>query len=49
MKAIRVVRRRGSPILYSIGSQMAVMLSALGASRHLPQEYSWYSFLLEAE
>jgi hypothetical protein len=40
----RVVRRRGSHIFYTIGSQMAVSLSALR-----PQEHSWDSFLLGAE
>jgi hypothetical protein len=28
---------------------MEVRLSALGSGRFTPQEYSWYSFLLEAE
>jgi hypothetical protein len=36
MEAHRVVRRRGSHIFYTIGSQMAVRLSALRAGRHLP-------------
>jgi hypothetical protein len=35
MKAHRVVRRRGSHIFLTIGSQMAVRLSALSASRPL--------------
>jgi hypothetical protein len=36
MKAHRVVRRRGSHIFYTIGTQMAVRLSALRACRPLP-------------
>jgi hypothetical protein len=32
----RVVRRRGSHIFYTIGSQMAVRLSALRTGRPLP-------------
>jgi hypothetical protein len=36
MKAHRVVRRRGSHIFYTIGSQMAVRLSAPRAGRPLP-------------
>jgi hypothetical protein len=35
-KAHRVVRRRGSHIFYTIGSQMAVRMSALGTGRPLP-------------
>jgi hypothetical protein len=46
MKAQRVVRRRGSHIFYTAGSQMAMRLSALRTGR---PEDSWYSFLLEAE
>jgi hypothetical protein len=37
-KAIPVTGRRGSHILWTIGSQMAVMLSALCAGRPLPPE-----------
>jgi hypothetical protein len=37
-----VVRRRGSHIFQTIGSQMAVRLSALRAGRPLPHEDSWY-------
>jgi hypothetical protein len=36
MEAHRVVRRRGSHIFYTIGSQMAVSLPALRAGRPLP-------------
>jgi hypothetical protein len=43
VEAHRIVRRRGSHIFYTIGSQMAVR------SAFYPQEDSWYSFLLEAE
>jgi hypothetical protein len=45
------VRCRGSQIFYTIGSQMAEILTALRAGRspYAPQEDSWYSFLLEAE
>jgi hypothetical protein len=32
-----------------VGTQMAVSLSVLLAVRPLPQEHSWYSFLLESE
>jgi hypothetical protein len=49
VKAQRVVRPRGSHIFQKIGSQLAVRLSASQAGRPLPQEDSWYSFLLEAE
>jgi hypothetical protein len=50
MGAHRVVRRSGSHSILTIGTQMAVRLSALRAGRPLPpQESSWYSFLLEAE
>jgi hypothetical protein len=42
-----VVRRRGSQIFYTIGSQMAVSLSALRAV--YDQEDPWYSFLLEGD
>jgi hypothetical protein len=49
MKAHWVVRRRGSNIFQTIDSQMAVRLSVPRAGRPLPQEDSWYSFLLEAE
>jgi hypothetical protein len=38
VEAYRVVRRRGSQIFYTIGSQMAVRLSALRASRSLAPE-----------
>jgi hypothetical protein len=41
------MRRQGSHIFYTIGSQM--VKSALSASRLYPQEDSWCSFLLEAE
>jgi hypothetical protein len=36
MEAHRVVRRRGSHIIQTVGSQMAVSLSALRAGRPLP-------------
>jgi hypothetical protein len=36
VEAHRVVRRRGSHIFYTIGSQMAVRLLALRARRPLP-------------
>jgi hypothetical protein len=49
VEAHRVVRRQGSHISYTIGSQMAMRLSASCAGRYLPQEDSSYSFLLEAE
>jgi hypothetical protein len=50
MKAYRIMRRRGSHIFLTMGSQMAAKMSDLHASRSLtPQENSWYSFLLEAE
>jgi hypothetical protein len=51
VEAHMVVRRRGSHIYYTVGSQMAVRLSALRAGRppFTPQEDFWYSFLLEAE
>jgi hypothetical protein len=45
------VRDRGSHIFHTIGSQMALKLSALRAGRPYPpppQEDSWYSFLLDA-
>jgi hypothetical protein len=49
VEAHRVVRRRGSHTLQTIGSQMAVRLSELRVGRALPpQEDSWYSFLLES-
>jgi hypothetical protein len=38
MEPLRVVRRRGFHILYTIDSQMAVRLSALRAGRPLPPE-----------
>jgi hypothetical protein len=44
------MRRRGSHIFLTIGSQMAARLSALSAGRALPpSKTSRYSFLLEAE
>jgi hypothetical protein len=47
MEAHRVVRRQGSHIFLTIGSQMAVRLSDLSAGRPLPpQEDSWCSYLL---
>jgi hypothetical protein len=50
VEAHRVVTRRGSYICYTIGSQIAVSLSALRAGRPLSaQEDTWYSFVLEAE
>jgi hypothetical protein len=49
MEAHGVVRRRDSRIFYTVGSQMAVTLSALRAGRPLPQEDSSYSFVLESE
>jgi hypothetical protein len=39
MEAHRVLRRRGSHIFYTIGSQMAVRLSALRAGRYLPGRF----------
>jgi hypothetical protein len=46
----KVVRRPGSHIFYTIGSQIGARLSALLAGNPLTlQEDSWYSFLLEAE
>jgi hypothetical protein len=38
METHRVVRRRGSNIFWTVGSQMAVMLLALRAGRTLPPE-----------
>jgi hypothetical protein len=46
MEAHTVVRRRGAHIFWTIGSQMAVRLSALHAGCPLPpQEDYWYSFV----
>jgi hypothetical protein len=45
-----VVRRRGSYIFYTNGSQIAARLSALFSIRLAalyPEEDSWYTFLLE--
>jgi hypothetical protein len=44
-----VMKRRGSHIFWTIGSQMAVRLSASQPAALYPQEDFWYSFLLEAE
>jgi hypothetical protein len=42
-----VVRRRGSHIFYTIGSQIMAKLSASRSGRALSlREYSWHSFLL---
>jgi hypothetical protein len=40
---------KASTFLYMIGPKMVVGLLALHAGHSLPQEDSWYSFLLEAE
>jgi hypothetical protein len=48
MEACGVVRCRGSHIVQTVGSQMAVRLSTLHASSALPPEIFWYSFLLQA-
>jgi hypothetical protein len=49
MEPHRVARLRRSHIIYTIGSQLAVRLSALLASYSYPLDDSRYSFLLEAE
>jgi hypothetical protein len=49
VKASRFVTRRSSHIFWTVDSQMAVRLSALGPDRLTPQEDSWYSFLVEPE
>jgi hypothetical protein len=49
VESCRLVRRRGSHIFYTVGSQMAVRLSALRTGSALSTGRSWYSFLLEAE
>jgi hypothetical protein len=52
-KAILVTGRGGPDVCETLrlpyGTEMALMFSALHAGRLLPQEDSWYSFLLEAE
>jgi hypothetical protein len=49
MEAHRIVRQREPHILYTVGLQIAVRLSALRADRALfPKEDSWY-YLLETE
>jgi hypothetical protein len=46
----KVMKRRDSHIFHTIGSEMAVRLSALRSGRPLlSQEDTSYSFLLEAE
>jgi hypothetical protein len=49
MDAYRVVRRRGFHISLTIGSQMAMRLSALRLPPFVLQEDSRYLFLLETE
>jgi hypothetical protein len=47
VEAHRVMRRRGSHIFQTVGSQMVVRPYVLAIL--YPQEDSWYSYLLEAE
>jgi hypothetical protein len=49
MEAHRVLRRRGSHIFWTIGSQMDVRLSLVRQPPSTSHKDSWYSFLLEAE
>jgi hypothetical protein len=42
-------RRGGKPATNRLSYGAALRMSALRAGRPLPQEDSWYSFLLEAE